>query len=77
MQRPYPNEDIYHVFEFPSTDKTIANYHAAAGFLSKETWADAIWAGNYGTWPGINVKAVNKNFPEGDETQKCYMKSQD
>jgi hypothetical protein len=46
------------------------------GFPVKETWIDAIKAGNYTTWPGLNVKVVNRYFPESDETQKGHMKKQ-
>ena len=42
----------------------------------KESWIDAIKAGNYTTWPGINVKVANRYFPESDETQKGHMKKQ-
>ena len=63
IQCPSPREAISHVFELPSTEKTIADYHVAAGFPTKKTWTDAIQAGNYDTWPGLNVKAVNKYFP--------------
>ena len=41
--------------------------------LKKRT--GAIQAGNYDTWPGINVKAINKYSPERDETQKGHMNS--
>ena len=47
----------------------------AAGLPTKETWNDSIRAGNYDTRPGINVKAVNKYFPESDDTQKGNMRS--
>ncbi|KAL7530484.1 hypothetical protein ACHAXR_003518, partial [Thalassiosira sp. AJA248-18] len=67
-----------HVFELPSSEKTIAYYQAAAGFPTKETWMDAIRAGNYDTWPGLTTKAVYKFFPESEseETQKGHMKGQ-
>jgi hypothetical protein len=42
----------------------------------KDSWIDAIKAGNYTTWPGLNVKVVNRYFPESDETQKGHMKKQ-
>ena len=73
IQRPSPKEAIYHVFELSSTEKTIAYYHATAGIPTKETWADTIRSGNYDTWPGLNVKSVNKCFPESYDTQKGHM----
>ena len=51
-------------------------YHTVAGFPTKETWIDTIRAGNYDTWPGLNVKSVKKYFLESDDTQKGHMKSQ-
>ena len=47
----------------------VHQLQAAAGFPVQE-WIDAIKAGNYTTWPGINVKMVNQYFPESEETQK-------
>jgi hypothetical protein len=62
---------IYH------QQKELIRYlHATAGFPVKETWIDAIKAGNYTTWPGLNVKVVNRYFPESDEKQKGHMKKQ-
>ena len=58
IQRPYANKAIAHAFELISTEKTIAYYHAATVFTTKETWTDAIQSGSYDTWPGINVKAM-------------------
>jgi len=40
----------------------------------KETWIDAIKAVNYTTWPRLNIKVVNRYFPESDETHKGHMK---
>ena len=37
IQHPLRNKSIAHVFDFPSTEKTIAYYHAATGFPTKET----------------------------------------
>ncbi len=53
----------------------ICNLHAA-GFPVKETWIEAIRAGNFITWLGIKVKTVNQHFPELEETQKGHMKKQ-
>ena len=69
LDHPNPKEAISHVFELPSIKNTIACYHAAAGFPTKETWIRAISAGNYNTWPGLNVKTASKHFPESKETQ--------
>ena len=42
----------------------------------KDTWVKAITNGNYVSWPGLTVAAVNKHFPESVETQKGHMKKQ-
>ena len=60
IQCPFPKEDISHVFKFSSNEKSITYYHAALGLPTKEIQTGAIQAGNYYTWPGLNVKAVNK-----------------
>jgi len=64
------------IFEFPSTRQTIMYHHALTGFPVKETFLDAIRAGNYATWPGLTVAALHKYFPDSDETQKGHMKGQ-
>ena len=75
IDRPDPSKAIAHYFELPLTEKTIAYFHdACKEFPVKETWIAAIHAGNYRTWPGLSVKAVEKCFPESDETQQGHMK---
>ena len=36
----------------------------------------AVRAGNYNTWPMLTVKAIQKYYPETDETPKGHMKTQ-
>ena len=69
-------QKVNNVYNIPSTKESIQYLHAAAGFPVKDSWIDAIKAGNYTTWPGLNVKVVNRYFPESDETQKGHMKKQ-
>jgi hypothetical protein len=69
-------EKVNNVHNIPSTKEAIQYLHAAAGYPVQETWTDAIKAGSYTTWPGINVKMVNPHFPESEETQKGNMKKQ-
>jgi len=69
-------ETAANVYSLPSIPQTITYLHAAAGFPTKDTWTKAIKNGNYQTWPGITVDAVNKHFPESIETQKGHMKKQ-
>lgn len=69
-------EKIHNVYSLPSTSQSIRYLHAAAGFPVKETWLNAIAAGNYITWPGLTIAAVRKHCPDADETQKGHMKKQ-
>ncbi len=69
-------QKVNNVYNIPSTKESVRYIHAAAGFPVKESWIDVIKAGNCTTWPGINVKVVNRYFPESDETQKGHMKKQ-
>jgi hypothetical protein len=46
------------------------------GFPVKETFLNAVWAGNYATWPGLTIAALHKYFPDLDEMQKGHMKGQ-
>jgi hypothetical protein len=54
----------------------VLYFHAAAGFPPKETFRDAVRAGNYTTWPGLTTQLVTKHFPDSNETQKGHMKGQ-
>ena len=74
LDRPNPKDAISHVFEQQSIKNTIAYYHAAAGFPTKETWIRAISTGNHNTWPGLNFKVASKHFLESKETQMGHMK---
>jgi hypothetical protein len=64
------------IFELPSTRQTILYHHASAGFPVKETFLNAVRAGNYATWPGLTIATLHKYFPNLDETQKGHMKGQ-
>jgi hypothetical protein len=64
------------IFELPSTRQTILYHHASAGFPVKETFVNAVRAGNYATWPGLTIAALHKYFPNLDEMQKGHMKGQ-
>ena len=74
--RPPTREAINNVYELPSIKPTIRYLHGAAGFPTKSTWLNAIRKGNFLTWPLVNVKNVNKYFPESEETQKGHMRGQ-
>jgi hypothetical protein len=69
-------EAASNVYSLPSIPQAIKYLHAAAGFLTKDTWVKAIKNGNYVSWPGLIVDGVNKHFPEPIETQQGHMKKQ-
>jgi hypothetical protein len=69
-------EEANNVYSLPSIPQSINYLHAAAGFPVKETWIDAIKAGNFVTWPGLTTSLVQKHCPDSDETQKDHMKEQ-
>jgi hypothetical protein len=71
-----PKEKANHVYSIPPTEGKIRFLHAAAGFPTKETWLQAIKAGNYLTWPGVTAKTVNRHSPELDKTTKGRIKKQ-
>ena len=68
---PPPLEAINIVYEILIINLAILYLHGAAGFPTNYIWIKAIWKGNYIYWPHINVKNVNKNFPES-ERDKMY-----
>ncbi len=70
------NEEANNVYSLSSIPHTTRYLHAAAGFPVKETWMDAIKAGNFVTWPGVTTTAVRKHFPNSDETQQGHIKKQ-
>ena len=74
IDRPDSKEAIAHYFELPSTEKTIACFHACTGFPVKETRVKANKAGNYVKWAGLSVNTVPNSHLESDETQKVHIK---
>ncbi len=64
------------IFDLPNTRHSLLYYHALAGFPVKETFLDAVRAGNYTTWPGLTTALIAKHFPDLEETQKGHMKGQ-
>ena len=66
--RPPPDEAIHNVYELKTQPEIVRYYHAAAGFPTKPSWFKAIRNKQYASWPGLTWEAVNKNFPESEET---------
>jgi hypothetical protein len=64
------------IFNLPNTRHSLLYYHALAGFPMRETFLDAVRAGNYATWPGLTTTLIAKHFPNSEEMQKGHMKGQ-
>ena len=62
------------VYELTTQPEIVRFLHAAAGFPTKATWLNAIQKGYFASWPGLTAKAVEKHFPESEETQKGHMR---
>ena len=71
-----PSEAINNVYKLPSIKPEIKYLHSAAGFPAKATWLKAIQNRSYLLWPLVNIKNVNKFFPDSEETQKGHMPTQ-
>ena len=64
------------IFDLPNSWQSLTYFHAAAGFPTKESFTDAVRAGNYATWLGLTTTLISKHFPDSNETQKGHMKGQ-
>jgi hypothetical protein len=64
------------IFDLPNSQQLLMYFHATAGFPTKETFTDAVKAGNYATWLGLTTTLISKHFPNFDKTQKRHMKGQ-
>jgi hypothetical protein len=70
------NETVNAIFDLPNNRQTMLYYHASAGFPTKESFLDALRAGNYATWPGLTTALISKHFFDSDKMQKGHMKGQ-
>jgi len=64
------------IINLPNSWQLPMYFHAAAGFPTKESFTDAVRAGNYATWPGLTTTLIAKHFPDSDKSQKGHMKGQ-
>ena len=76
QNRPQLSEAINNVYELRSTKEKIRYYQAVSAFPTKATWLRTIKNSHYVSWPGLTATAVNKHFPESEETQKGHMRKQ-
>ena len=65
--------DAFSAYDLPSVQALVLYFHATAGFPVKDTWLQAIKAGNYSTWPGLTYENARKYCPNAVETKKGHM----
>ena len=61
------------IFDLPNSRQSLMYFHAAAGFPTKESFTDAVRAGNYATWTGLTTTLISKHFPDSNKMQKGHM----
>ena len=71
LQRKNQDEFMCNLYELRKQPEIVRFLHAATGFPTKRTWLKAIKKGVYSSWPGLTARAVEKYFPESEETQKA------
>ena len=54
--------------DLPSIPALVAFYHACLGFPVKDSWLEAIKAGNCNTFDGLTYSNVARYCPDSDET---------
>jgi hypothetical protein len=62
--------------DLPSIGTLVGFYHACLGFPVKQTWLDAIKAGNCDTFEGLTYSNAAKYCPDADETIMGHLAQQ-
>jgi hypothetical protein len=62
--------------DLPSIGALVGFYHACLGFPVKQTWLDAIKAGNSDTFEGLTYSNAAKYCPDTDETIMDHLAQQ-
>jgi len=62
--------------DFPSIGALVGFYHACLGFPVKQTWLDAIKAGNCDTFDGLTYSNAAKYCPGSDKTIMGHLAQQ-
>ena len=57
----------------PSMGALVGFYHACVGFPVKQTWLDAIKAGNFDSLPGLTYPNAAQYCPDANETVKGHL----
>ena len=62
----------YSAYGPPNFEVLVRYLHTAEGFPMKQTWLNAIKAGNFDTWPGLTYSIASKYFPQAAYTIKGH-----
>jgi hypothetical protein len=62
--------------DLPSIGTLVGFYHACLGFPVKQSWLDAIKAGNCDTFDGLTYSNAAKYCPDADETIMGHLAQQ-
>ena len=62
--------------DLPSIPALVGFYHACLGFPVKQTWLDAVKAGNCDTFDGLTYSNVARYCPDSDETIMGHLAQQ-
>jgi hypothetical protein len=53
--------------DLPSIGAQVGFYHACLGFPAKQTWLNAIKAGNCNTFEGLTYSNVARYYPDANK----------
>ncbi len=62
--------------DLPSIGALVGFYHACLGFPVKQTWLDAIKAGNWDTLDGLTYSIAARYCPDADKTIMGHLAQQ-
>ena len=69
-----PAETMCNVYTLRTHPEMVRYLHTEAGFPTKITWLKAIKKDFFTSWPGLTATAVERYFPESEETQKGHTR---
>ncbi len=65
-----------HSMDLPSIGALVAFYHACLGFPVKQTWLDAVKAGNCDSFDGLTYSNVSLYYPDAKKTILGHLAQQ-
>ncbi len=69
---PPPANATHNMYKLKTQPELVQYYHAAVGFPTKPTWLKAIKNMQFASWPGLTADAVNRHYPDSEETPKGH-----